>query len=145
MPRKSKSSLSASEDMISLQRYPKKYAVTLNKKDYNARVLAKYYMGKTPSEMIIPHSRRAISDMEFETVLQRIKGTPIAAYYHGSSRKPSSLASSSSAAYDWSPAGPASRGLYKRSIGVPVVRSTAVRRRGPGAQQSVVPHYRRRR
>ena len=141
MPRKTQSSLSASEDMISLQRYPKKYAVTLDKQDYNARVLAKYWMGKLPSQTIVPHSRRRVSDQEFETVLQRIKGTPAAAYYKGSGRSPSP--SPSASPYDWSPAGPASVGLYKRSIGVPVVRSTAVRRRGPGAAQSVVPRRRR--
>jgi hypothetical protein len=129
MPRKTRSSLSASEDMISLQRYPKKYAVTLDKQDYNARVLAKYWMGKEPSETMIPHSRRAVSDKEFGTVLQRIKGTPAAAYYTGSGRKRSP--SPSASAYDWSPAG------------VPVVRSTAARRRGPGAEQSVVPRRRR--
>ena len=133
MPRKTRSSLSASEDMISLQRYPKKYAVTLDKQDYNARVLAKYWMGKEPSETMIPHSRRAVSDKEFDAVLQRIRGTPAAAYYMGSGRKrspspspsPSASASASppspspSASYDWS------------SIGVPVV--TAARR--PDAEQ----------
>lgn len=120
MPRKTRSSLSASEDMISLQRYPKKYAVTLDKQDYNARVLAKYWMGKEPSETMIPHSRRAVSDKEFDAVLQRIRGTPAAAYYMGSGRKRSpSPSASASASYDWS------------SIGVPVV--TTARR--PDAEQ----------
>lgn len=104
MPRKTRSSLSASEDMISLKRYPKKYAITLDKKDYNARVLARYYMDKLPSQTIVPHTRRVLTDEEFGRVLERIKGTPAAAWYSGSKRKPktSSLSVSSSSSH-WAP------------------------------------------
>lgn len=92
MPRKRNSSLSASEDMISLQRYPKKYAVTLDKQDYNARVLAKYWLGSPDRR--IPHSRRRASNAEFERVKSLVKGTPIWFAYEPrtpSSRSPSRM------------------------------------------------------
>jgi len=57
-----KAQLSPEEDPISLQRFPRKYAIELNKQQYNRRVLLK---GGVTS---VPHTRRPLTPSEKQAI-----------------------------------------------------------------------------
>lgn len=128
MPRRT--ILSASEDPITMQRFPKKYAITLNTQDYNARALARYWMHA--KEQRIPHSRRLATRAERVRVLDLIEHTAIGAAYGGSRDKlmrRNALKNSrgGSVPYDWSLPGPASVKRYTNPVLLPTRAPTEKR------------------